>query len=32
MWRKDNVSEVYVDGVKVQSFRTDDGHARSTLS
>lgn len=27
LWRKDNLSEVNVDGVKVKSFRTDDGNA-----
>ncbi|MCB5292039.1 family 16 glycosylhydrolase [Arthrobacter sp. SO3] len=31
LWRKDNVSEVYVDGVKVKSFRTDDGNAPQYL-
>ena len=27
LWRKGNLSEVYVDGVKVKSFPTDDGNA-----
>ena len=31
LWRKDNLSEVYVDGVKVKSFRTDDGNAPQYL-
>ncbi|MDN4642901.1 glycoside hydrolase family 16 protein [Arthrobacter sp. PsM3] len=31
LWRKANVSEVYVDGVKVKSFPTDDGNAAQYL-
>ena len=31
LWRKDNLSEVYVDGVKVKSYRTDDGNAPQYL-
>lgn len=31
LWRKANVSEVYVDGVKVKSFPTDDGNASQFL-
>jgi hypothetical protein len=31
LWRKANLSEVYVDGVKVKSFATDDGNAAQYL-
>lgn len=31
LWRKGNLSEVYVDGVKVKSFPTDDGNAPQYL-
>jgi hypothetical protein len=31
LWRKTNLSEVYVDGVRVKSFRTDDGNALQYL-
>lgn len=31
LWRKGNLSEVYVDGVKVKSFATDDGNAAQYL-
>ena len=31
LWRKADLSEVYVDGVKVKSFRTDDGNSPQYL-
>ncbi|MDN4645252.1 glycoside hydrolase family 16 protein [Arthrobacter sp. PsM3] len=31
LWRKDSLAEVYVDGVKVKSIRTDDGNAPQYL-